>query len=52
MDDIESKLKERWPQTARVFIEAESLRNVNAQQLEEEHWEDEDEGETGEQLDT
>ena len=51
VDDIEGKLKERWPQTARVFIEAESLRNVNAQQLEEEHWEDEDEGETGEQLD-
>ena len=51
VDDIESKLKERWPQTARVFIEAESLRNVNAQQLAEEHWEDEDEGETGEQLD-
>lgn len=51
VDDIEAKLKERWPQTTRVFIEAESLRNVNAQQLEEEHWEDEDEGETGEQLD-
>ena len=51
VDDIESKLKERWPQTARVFIEAESLRNVNAQQLEEERWEDEDEGETGEQID-
>ena len=51
VDDIESKLKARWPQTTRVFIEAESLRNVNAQQLEEEHWEDEDEGETGEQLD-
>ncbi len=51
VDDIEGKLKARWPQITQVFIEAESLRNVNAQQLEEEHWEDEDAGEEGEQLD-
>lgn len=51
VDDIEGRLKERWPQTARVFIEAESLRNVNAQQLEEEHWEDEDEDDIGAQID-
>ena len=51
VDNIERKLKERWPQTARVFIEAESLRSVSKQQREEERWEDEDAGEEGEQID-
>ncbi len=51
VDNIENRLKTRWPQITQVFIEAESLRNVVAQQLEEENWEDADEGETGEQLD-
>lgn len=40
VDDIERRLVERWPQTARVFIEAESMRNCLEQQDEEESWED------------
>ena len=40
VDDIERKLVNRWPQTARVFIEAESMRNCLEQQDEEESWED------------
>ena len=40
VDDIERKLVNRWPQTARVFIEAESMRNCLEQQDEEEGWED------------
>lgn len=40
VDDIERKLVNRWPQTARVFIEAESMRNCLEQQDQEELWED------------
>ncbi len=49
VDDIERRLVERWPQTARVFIEAESMRNCLEQQDEEESWEDAHEEEYAEE---
>ncbi len=49
VDDIERKLVNRWPQTARVFIEAESMRNCLEQQDEEESWEDAHEEEYAEE---
>ena len=52
VDEIERSILQRWPQTTRVFIEAESMRQVVAQQIEEASWEDEYEDEQGsEQLD-
>ena len=50
VDDIERKLASRWPQTARVFIEVESMRNVLEQRIEESCWEDEYEDEYEEEL--
>jgi len=41
VDDIEQRIALRWPQSTRVFIEAESIRNCVAQQREEAEWEDE-----------
>lgn len=49
VDDLERKLLERWPQTTRVFIEAESMRQVVKQQIEEASWDDEYEDEYGEE---
>ena len=51
VDEIERKILQRWPQTTRVFIEAESMRQVVAQQIEEDSWEDEYEDEDAEQGD-
>jgi cation diffusion facilitator family transporter len=51
VDEIERKILQRWPQTTRVFIEAESMRQVVAQQIEEASWEDEYEDEDAEQGD-
>ena len=45
VDDIERKVQGRWPQTTRVFIEPESIRQVLEQQREEADWEDEYEDE-------
>ncbi len=51
VDEIERNILQRWPQTTRVFIEAESMRQVVAQQIEEASWEDEYDDEEGEQPD-
>lgn len=42
VDDLERRLSARWPQATAVFIEAESIRSVQEQKLEEADWEDED----------
>ena len=43
VDDLERRLHARWPQATAVFIEAESIRSVQEQKIEEAMWEDEDE---------
>ncbi len=47
VDDLERRLHARWPQASAVFIEAESIRSVQEQKIEEAGWEDEDEDEEG-----
>ena len=47
VDDLERRLHARWPQATAVFIEAESIRSVQEQKIEEAGWEDEDEDEEG-----
>ena len=41
VDTLENLIYDRWPQTTRVFIEAESRRQVLEQRMEEASWEDE-----------
>ena len=43
VDDLERRLHARWPQASAVFIEAESIRSVQEQKIEEAGWEDEEE---------
>lgn len=50
VDDIEKRLHARWPQATAVFIEAESMRSVLSQKVEEENWEDEYEDEYEEKI--
>lgn len=50
VDEIEQRLHARWPQATAVFIEAESMRSVLHQQVEEDNWEDEYEDEYEEEF--
>ena len=50
VDDLERRLHARWPQATAVFIEAESMRSVLEQKIEESNWEDEYEDEYEEEV--